>query len=424
VVEQDPICHKLYDLMPAADQPLYIFQYAEHMTGQQALDVRTNQWVAIPPAALLVAGIDCGTLSKLSTQKKRQRHCLETGEGQTGRTFQYLLQFIASHRQEIAMILLENVPDIASETEDLESQGMMHTPLDDLRDAFAPIGFALAFWSFFKAAEHESAQTRPRFYGIVLPASASVAPASASVATELENTTDAQHIWDLAREALRDANGSTTVEEHLVPASALHHHTWLQPALLDKGRKRRAAPKEMAKSKQRFESYDIPFPPPALHTLVGDANALARMGLPSHTELHLHCLSERQDAMLYFKMRAEKLVSEAVAAKTVVILPAERSWKFFRPVWGKFPTLCANSRVLVGDFRTEPATIRPLLPCEMFGLQAMALADIVAPGGGDPEDQLASFATDNDIIRITWNAFHCTCATAALVSGLLAAGRF
>ena len=35
--------------------------------------------------------------------------------------------------------------------------------------------------------------------------------------------------------------------------------------------------------------------------------------------------SIRQDTMLYYKLRAENLVCKAVAARTVVILPAERT---------------------------------------------------------------------------------------------------
>ena len=100
-------------------------------------------------------------------------------------------------------------------------------------------------------------------------------------------------------------------------------------------------------------------------------------------------------------------------------MPLERSLQFSRPVYGRSGTLCGRSKVFVFARVCSEAMIRPLLPCEMFSLQGMTLADVLWHEP-DADDVAAESFTYGEIRSMVGQAFHMPSAAAAFLSAVLA----
>lgn len=396
-VEKDPKACKFMMSMSPEDRPSFLFSDAKDMLGDSVYDQVTASWVQVPQAAVLICGVECGTLSSLSVARKRQRDCISTGEGGTGSTFGYLVNFVKKHSQDLLMVLVENVPLIDVRR---ERDGLVN-PIEDAKAMMSTVGFYMPFSSVFSArAFGGDVQERSRFYGPFV---------HRAIQADIG-------VWNACLAALATpANQCAELAEHLIPSQVPLHHPWLSRDMVTKGKKPRAAPKEMYKAQEKYTEREWPFPPPLLHQLAhADFDAL---GLPRTTVMLLDILEQRQQVMLYYFIR-DGALQDAATRGAICVLPVEKSWQYFRPVEGRAMTLCASSHWVIADFSSPAPIFRPLLPCEMFSFQGMPLADLF-PELDDPEAVLTEVLTFADARRIAGSAFHIPSCIAAFLGSLL-----
>jgi len=103
-VEKDEHCRQMIMRMPEDVRPRCVFGDAAELLAAsgRAMDYISGDTVDIPSVGFLVGGFDCGTVSQLNSQRKRQRsQCVGTGTGKTGKTFSMWQRFAYKHKDSL-----------------------------------------------------------------------------------------------------------------------------------------------------------------------------------------------------------------------------------------------------------------------------------------------------------------------------------
>lgn len=163
-VEKCSKCHQLIQLMHRDHRPSHIFIDAEHMLSEdgKAFCCMVDRRVAIPSVDFLVAGPECGTVSRLNNTMKRSRDCIKKEEGRTGVTFSFLWKFCKKHHASLWFIVFENVETIDGRC------GQESNPLEDACELFKQAGFIMAAKAKLHAMNFRACQNRLRFYAVFL----------------------------------------------------------------------------------------------------------------------------------------------------------------------------------------------------------------------------------------------------------------
>ena len=111
-------------------------------------------------------------------------------------------------------------------------------------------------------------------------------------------------------------------------------------------------------------------------------------------------------------------VKRAIANKSVILFPVERSWQYFAPCIGSCGTLCTRSKFVVGCFHQHPPSLRPLLPAEYFSLQGMPLHEMIRDQD-TAEQNLAEFLDFAKVRSLAGNAFHLPTSLVAMIATLV-----
>jgi site-specific DNA-cytosine methylase len=97
-----------------------LYGEAERLGETKALNLRTDEYVAVPSHDLLIGGFSCTSRSKQSSNSSANKHCVREGREATGLTFQYLMVVLKKKHPEC--VILENVSDLAEGGDDSDRE--------------------------------------------------------------------------------------------------------------------------------------------------------------------------------------------------------------------------------------------------------------------------------------------------------------
>ena len=127
----------------------------QDLGGPRAFDVKSGTSALVAGLDFFSAGFSCKSRSRLSSKSSSLVGCCQTGEGETGSTWNSVRDYI--NRALPAMIMLENVTDLVQHKEgDVDDAAFVVTTLSEM-------GYAARLITV-EAASHGSFAFRQRLY--------------------------------------------------------------------------------------------------------------------------------------------------------------------------------------------------------------------------------------------------------------------